>query len=184
MFCLTLVECSPLLCLSWTISSTKMHLHMFPLLKMLCKTMKFFHRLKMRKNVVSLMLPNDRRLAVPGSLLFAIPLCLRRNASCTIVHNCALHNPRPVRASCPPPPPALRAKAAESLDLHYTYAPRVICAAFVTLVRQCHRVAPSPHYQRIAPTFEHLSVVHADGQPRIGISQMFKEPGLWQGSVL
>ena len=39
------------------------------------KTTKFFRRLKMRKNVVSLLLPNDRRLAVPGSLLFAIPLC-------------------------------------------------------------------------------------------------------------
>ena len=67
MFCLTLVQCSLLLCLSWTILSTKMHLHMFPLLKMLCETMKFFHHLKMRKNVVSLLLPNDRRLAVPGS---------------------------------------------------------------------------------------------------------------------
>ena len=89
MFCLTLVQCSSLLCVTWTILSTKMHLHMFPLLKMLCKTMKFFHRLKMRKNVVSLLLPNDRRLAVPGSLLFAIPLCLRRNALCKIVHNCA-----------------------------------------------------------------------------------------------
>ena len=63
MFCFTLVQCSLLLCLSWTILSTKMHLHIFPLLKMLCKTMKFFHRLKMRKNVVSLLLPNDRRLA-------------------------------------------------------------------------------------------------------------------------
>ena len=86
MFCLTLVQCSSLLCLSWTILSTKMHLHMFLLLKMLCETMKFFHRLKLRKNVVSLLLPNDRWLAVPGSLLFAIPLCLRRNASCIIVH--------------------------------------------------------------------------------------------------
>ena len=65
--CLTLVQCSLLLCLSWTILSTKMHLHMFPLLKMLCKTIKFFHLLKMRKNVLSLLQPNDRRLAVLGS---------------------------------------------------------------------------------------------------------------------
>ena len=39
-----------------------MHLHMFPLLKMFCQTMKFFHRLKMRKNKVSLLLPKNRRL--------------------------------------------------------------------------------------------------------------------------
>ena len=68
-----------------------MHLHMFPLRRMLRKTEKFFHRLKMR-NVVSLLLPNERRLAVPGSLLFAIPLCLRRNASCIIVH-CIIQGP-------------------------------------------------------------------------------------------
>ena len=106
MFCLTLVPCSSLLCLSWTILSTKMHSHMFPLPKMLCKTMKFFHCLKMRKNVLSLPLPNARGLAVPGSLSFAIPPA--SPSRCIVLH-CALPNPRPVRARySPPAPPCAR----------------------------------------------------------------------------
>ena len=44
-----------------------MHLHMLPLLKMFCQTMKFFHRLKMRESKVILPLPNDRRL--PGIMV-------------------------------------------------------------------------------------------------------------------
>ena len=67
MVCSTLVQCSLLLCLSWTILSSKMHLHMLPLLKTFCRTMKFFHRLKMKESKVILPLLNDRRL--PGIMV-------------------------------------------------------------------------------------------------------------------
>ena len=67
MVCSTLVQCSLLLCLSWTILSSKMHLHMLPLLKLFCQTMKFFRRLKIRESKVILPLPNDRNL--PGIMV-------------------------------------------------------------------------------------------------------------------
>ena len=92
MVCFTLVECSLPSCVSWTILSGKTHLHMFPLLRLFCQTMEFLHRPKTRKNKVSLLLPTDGRVAVPSSLVFAVPLSLRQKAARTFVH-CIIQGP-------------------------------------------------------------------------------------------
>ena len=113
MFCLTLVQCSSLVCLSWTILSTKMHLHMFPRLKMLCKTMKFLPSYENEEECGVPPAAKQQKVSSPRIPLVCTPPVSCRNASCIIVHcitqGPCVHNAPPpplsVADTLPPPPP-------------------------------------------------------------------------------